>query len=167
MAKSPTPAANVEERSSRTVTVACKIPHGLQLQLVRKTSYVEETLSGSRDRVRYDRTGARVMIYGPGRPVNPPPGFPDPHPMAGGYALTHDVDSKFWEQWLEQNKLSPIVKNGLIFAMSSSNDVKAKAREQADFRSGLEPLNMEGDARMPKPRNAAVGGITKADVAAA
>jgi hypothetical protein len=143
MARSPTPAANVEERSSRTVTVACKIPHGLQLQLV------------------------RVMIYGPGRPVNPPPGFPDPHPMAGGYALTHDVDSKFWEQWLEQNKLSPIVKNGLIFAMSSSNDVKAKAREQADFRSGLEPLNMEGDARMPKPRNAAVGGITKADVAAA
>lgn len=158
------PAVRTESRSS-TVTVACKIPHGIIMQLCKETKVVEDTQAGPRERTRFDRVGERVFIRGNSYPVSPAPGFPERGPQAGGFALTYDVDAEFWAEWLKQNSRSPMVKNGLIFATPTTERTTAQALEHKTLRSGLEPLSMEGDPRVPRPSNAAVGAITKADVA--
>lgn len=164
------PAVHVPKKPG-TVTVACKIPHGLILQLCKKTAWVEDTPSGSRDRIRYDRHGPRVFVRGTAYPVQPGPEFPERGPMAGGFALTAGVDAEFFDQWLEQNKQSPVVVNGLIFAEPTRESTKAKAEEFKSKRTGLEPLDItlnakgeSNDPRVPRPASRAVGIITKAEV---
>lgn len=134
------------------------------MQLCKQTTVVEDTQAGPRERIRYDRVGERVFIRGNSYPVSPAPGFPERGPQAGGYALTYGVDAEFWAEWLKQNSKSPLVKNGLIFALPTTEAASDKANERKALRCGLEPLLMEGDTRVPKPSNPAIGAIATADV---
>lgn len=163
-AETESPATPAARKSASTVVVACKIPTGLELQLCHKTDWTEETPSGSRDRFRWDRGGPTVRIRGTAYPAGATPrGFPERPQMAGGYALTYGVDREFFETWMEQNKLNPIVVSNMVFAFDRSNDTKAQAKEFKDIRSGLEPLNPDDDPRMPKPLNANLSQIETAD----
>lgn len=157
------PAVHIPSKSS-TVTVACKIPHGIVMQLAVKTTYFEDTPSGSRERTRYDKAGERVFIRGNSRPVNPPAGFPDPGPIAFGYGLTPDVDAEFFAEWMRQNAKAPMVANGLIFGMPTLSGINGQAREFEGKRSGLEPLQIDNDPRVPKPTRNEVHQIAKADL---
>lgn len=157
-------------KSATTVTVACKIPHGLVLQLCKPTKWFEETPNGVRERTRFDKVGTRVFVRGNSYPVGTQaPGFPEKGPMAGGYAMTSGIDADFFDEWLEQNEKNPVVTSGMIFAMPSGADARDKAKEQSALRSGLEPLDttfndkgQSNDRRVPKPNNAAIGPITTA-----
>lgn len=91
-----------------TVTVGCKIPNGLHLDLGGK----RVTLNGSHS--------SRVI---------------------GGYGLTEGVPADFFEAWLQTYADSPAVTNGLVFAQENAADVRAQALDQADIRTGLEPLD--------------------------
>lgn len=141
-------------KSAKYVTVACKIPMGLVLQCCRKTTYFEDTPGGARERVRYDKHGQRFVARGTSYPALPPKGFPQRVPTVGGYALTQGIPADFWEQWLEQNADTDMVKNKLIFAYASLVDVRDEAREYAHVLSGLEPLVPDNDPRVPKPLDA-------------
>jgi hypothetical protein len=97
------------------VTVACKLPNGLILEL---------------DGVRVELAGPAVAWGVPPRDV-------------GGYALTHGVDADFFVRWMSVYKDYTPVKRGLIFACAKPQDAEARAREMKDEKSGLEPLNPE------------------------
>jgi hypothetical protein len=160
--------AKVETRaapraSGATVTVGCKVGLGMYLQLQNRREETEDTPGGTRKRVYHDKVGVRYHVAGPERPRgSPPAGYKMPIVVSGA-ALTSNIPADFWDKWLEQNKDAPYVTGGFVFAHSRRSDVADEAREKVGLTTGLEPLNPENDARMPKPIGSGVGGINVAD----
>lgn len=143
------------------VTVACKIPQGLILQLCQRTTYFEDTPSGTRERVRFDKCGKRYVARGTSYPNNPPAGYAPRPIMIGGYALTQNIPADFWEEWQEQNRASAFIENHMLFAFPSLADVRSAALEHKDVVSGFEPIIPDKDWRIPKP----VGSMTPIETA--
>jgi hypothetical protein len=148
------PAVHGTPSAARTVTVACKITNGLILQLCRMVPQREQTPVGVRDVMIAERTGTAYIIAGPAYPVQPPPGYPRQVQIEGGYALTRGIPKDFWDQWLEQNKDAPFVKNGHVFAQPTMDSVIDQAQDGAKLRTGFEPLDVsndgKNDSRMPR-----------------
>lgn len=121
-----------------TVTIACKLPNGLHLDLPSKAGqpprrvtvrgFAAESLDDPRPR---HRTVDGVMHYEPLGPAL----------VVGGYALTSGVPEEHWHEWLATHDQMDIVTKGLIYALPKLDDAQAKARERKDERSGLEPVN--------------------------
>jgi hypothetical protein len=130
-----------------TITVACKLPHGLVLQLCRMEERQEPVMGGgTRVQSVAARVGKRVTIKGYAHEINETPNAP----IIGGYALTHNVDADFFEEWLKQNAEHDAVKNKLVFAHAKPDVVQSEARNAAKVRNGLEPMAQESDPRSPK-----------------
>lgn len=143
-----------------TVTVACKIPNGIVLQLCKPTQWFDETPSGTRERTRHDKYGPRVVVNGPAFPNGPPPeGFRNRPETVGGYALTSGIDADFFAKWMKQNKDAPYVTSGMIYAHSQATSVRAFAKEHKDTRSGFESLSQDMDFRKDPRIPAPVPGI--------
>lgn len=122
------------------VTVACKMPNGLMLRVFNEVEVSVPLFGGGTKTVKeyQEVEGApRVQIKGTAVAFGQTPRAA----MAGGYALTPNVDAEFWEQWLAQNRTSDMVRNNLIFATKQPAQARDKAKEQAGIKSGLEPLN--------------------------
>lgn len=139
------------------VTIACKTPHGLVLEVgydiinngvVRSDKYKSFTLKG---------TNSNLVIAGQPAMLNPEPG------------VTPNIPKDFWEAWLasKAGKNHPAVKNGLIFVIPK--DVGAAKELQTEVRkvrSGLEPLDpnkmpegveelpVDGRPRLTRPKAA-------------
>jgi hypothetical protein len=132
-----------------TVTVGCKLPHGLELRVFEMEERDEAVIGGGTRVVKVARSaGTSVQINGNAVPHGQAPR----HQIVGGFAITSGVDADFWAKWLEQNKDSAIVKSGLIFAAAKAEDIKTEGCNRAKIKSGLEPLAQSGDARAPKGR---------------
>lgn len=63
----------------------------------------------------------------------------------GAYGFT-TVDTEDWEEIKRQYGMLPLFKNGLIFAASSMGSAQAQAKEQAEIKSGYEPVDPEREA---------------------
>jgi hypothetical protein len=138
------------QRAGAKVIVACKIgvPY-VNLQLCEMIEVNEETQTGSRKRMQGRRTGSVVRLRGTAYPRGAKPSeFPDPPVMVGGAALNYGIDKDWFDQWLDQNKRSALVMNGLIFAHEKEDMVRGQATEQAAILSGLEPINPKSDPRI-------------------
>lgn len=109
-----------------TVTVGCKLPHGLWMEL-----QVDD--------------GPKTAILARGCNTSE---------VVGGFGLTPNVQKDFWDAWLEQHKNLKFVKNGQIWAYKSIEGAKAKAKEMAEIKHGMEALDPNN---LPK-------GIEKADL---
>src|SRR5262245_49212701 len=116
----------VSKGSSTTVTVACKLPHGLVLKLYEMVPHDEPVLGGG------TRTSQIAQV------TNHPPVVLKGYLAAGrprilggktGYALTHGVNREFFEEWLRQNADLPAVKQRLIFASDRSDTLVKRAME--------------------------------------
>jgi hypothetical protein len=142
------------------VTVACKLPNGLILRVFDMIEKSESPVGAAPRTVREaaSRAGS-VTLKGCAAP------YGTPKLLHGGYALTHGVDADFFEAWMAQNKEHPAVKAGLIFAHAKSDMAQGKAKEQAEIRSGLEPLKQKGDPRAPKRPSQHVSDIEPAQAA--
>lgn len=159
--------AHAAASSSRTVTVACKIQNGMKLQLQKAVERMEDGPLGPKAKTYYAFHGRPYYVHGPSYPVGTiPKGFPKQPLTEGGYALTTGIPMDFWEQWLEQNKLSSFVvapdgaEHGNIFAYEELESVVSAAREQDKMLSGFEPISQDmdkdgrlTDPRIPKPLN--------------
>jgi hypothetical protein len=155
------PAVHAKKNSTGFVSVACKIPNGLVLQLCKEVKYWEETPGGARERKRFDKFGARYLLAGPAYPVGTTaPGYPDRPLIAGGYAITKDIPADFWDAWIEQNRASSFVENLQVFALPDIASIRDQAKERREVRSGFEPLKLEGDPRAPKPTSTTPGVVT-------
>lgn len=127
-----------------TVTVACKLPHGLFLENVGE--------DGSKHRIKVN--GARLPLDGKGRERRL-------FDLEGSYGLTPGVPADFWARWASENAKYPPFAKGMIFAQVQTASAEAQAREldgDAITRTGLEPLNPDGD-----PRTRSVAGVSKYD----
>jgi len=166
-------AQHVEASTSRTVTVACKIPGGLVLQLQRPVERMEDTRDGPEPRTYHAFYGKRFWVLGPAYPVGTiPKGFPKQPMIEGGYAITRGIPADFWAQWIEQNKMAPFVEapdgaeHGMIFAYDDMESTVSAAKEQEKLLSGMEPLSTDVDKdgrfvdpRIPKPVNNSVAKV--------
>lgn len=99
--------------ANETVTIACKLPHGLHLDLQRPGQPKE-----------------RVTING----------FTHPRAIAG-FGITEGVSKEFFDEWMRQNKDLEPVKQGLIFAHAQAKSVVDQAKEKVNLKSGLEALD--------------------------
>lgn len=136
-----------------TVTIACKLPHGIVLRAFRLVETQEVTPQGSRTIKKAERLPGEFTIHGNSVPEN----GPSRQRIEFGFALTPGCPKDLWERWLEANKDSPMVQNGLIFAHGSERSAVAEAREKEAVRSGFERLD---PTKLP-------GKIKKADPVAA
>lgn len=133
---------------SGTVTVACKLPNGLQMRLF-DMKPTEELVMGGGVRTVHKAFLADhdpVEIKGAAAP------FGTPILLIGGYALTPNVDVQFYAEWLRQNSDSDLVRNRIIFAQDTRDRVEGQANDQAEILSGLQPLQRSedgGDLRDP------------------
>lgn len=141
-----------------TVTVACKLPNGLFLDLMGEEEIeMMPSNSGPVKQVRRQLL-KRQFVRGVAAERRLDRGDDNGKPIEhggldivqGGYGLTFDVDASFWDAWLAQNQNYPPVKNGLIFA-TTKDKAASRAREQEEIRSGLEPIDPEKPGRNLKP----------------
>ncbi len=142
--------------AANTVTVACKLPHGLMLEV-----HGEGVLKGAFDRAKDNPKdgvtalppGERIHVKGFARPVGVDLSEDAPQ-VVGGFALTQGVPADFWAKWLAENKDASFVKAGLIFAHEKAGSVIGEAREKKAIRSGFEGMNPDkpgpGLERAPK-----------------
>ena len=127
---------------SGTVVVACKLPHGLMLEVVDQSVFKD---IDPKVGVVARPPGQRIHIAGSARPVGVP--LPeDAAQVVGGYALTPGVSATFWDAWLEQNKDAPFVRNKLIFAHEKAGSAVSEAKENREVRSGFEGMNPDKPA---------------------
>lgn len=130
------------------VTVACKYPNGLVLRLGDWHDVDVPVMGGGvKTEHQWRASGKQVTINGPRRrgPVDDPMS-----PLSDGFALTHNVDADFMAKWFEDNKDHDLVRNGLLVYAAKQEDIKSKTRNSRDTRTGMEPLDMSGDRRVPK-----------------
>jgi hypothetical protein len=143
---------------SGTVTVACKLPHGMILQMHEMVEGNEPVMGGGTRSFKIARrVGEPVRLRGNAVPFGKAPMYA----IEGGYALTPGVDAAFFSAWLKQNADHDAVKNKLIYAVGNK-DV-GKPRELRELKSGLEPLDMSqterngratvSDLRVPRTNN--------------
>lgn len=123
-----------------TVTIACKLPHGLLLRNFKMEETQEPVMGGGFRSVKVARqVGDTVRINGNAHPQDKAP--IQTIVQGTGYALTPGVDKEFWDAWLVANKDHMAVRNGLIFAHEKEASAVAEAREKKSVRSGLERLD--------------------------
>ena len=130
--------------STGSVVVACKLPMGLVLRTFEMREVTQLTQAGIAMKVPQAQAEDRQhFVFGPSHPQNKAP----KSELRDAFALTPGVPADLWNKWLEQNKDSDLVRNGLIFAHGSDKDVKAQAADHAKQMSGLERLDPKA---MPK-----------------
>lgn len=141
-------------QSGAKVTVGLKLGVALyDIQLCKMEDKFEQNMQGGRMVKEYSRIGQPVRLRGTAYPRGTvPDGFPEKPQIVGGAAMNPGIDKDFWDAWLEQNKLNPIVVNGFIFASEKIDHVLGQAKETAASQSGLEPIDPKNkkDKRIPK-----------------
>jgi len=122
-----------------TVTVLCRLPHGVRLRLAPQGETerrVQMSANGTPDRspTRIER---EVIVNG----ANKAPNYhPKDNVMLGRVGRT-TVDKSFWDAWLAQHKDSDLVKNHCVFAEVSERNVESRVREFETEKTGFEPVD--------------------------
>lgn len=120
------------------VTVACKLPNGLVLRVFSMVDKDEHVMGGGVKTTKVAQEfPERVVLNGWSHPQN----HSARHQIEGGFALTPGVDKEFFDLWLDQNKDSDVVRNGLVFSQARTDSAASAARERKDVRSGMERLD--------------------------
>lgn len=103
------------------ITISCKLPHGLHLQLGEKRI----TLNGTMKSNRLGRF------------------FTAPDNCVG---LTQ-VPEDFWEEWVKQNETLDMLKNGYIYASTKKKEAFAEAEDKKSLKTGQERIDPD---KLPK-----------------
>ncbi|MBO1326054.1 hypothetical protein K2X14_10190 [Acetobacter sp. TBRC 12305] len=125
-------------RAGASVTVICRMPSGLVLDL-----YDQQELAA--------RATSAVPVMGPPVPrasVRLKGAVRDPRFHARdnrllGLGGRTEVDAGFWAAWCAQNPGYGPLKSGLIFAQAKEADALAELAERGAHRTGLEGLDPE------------------------
>jgi hypothetical protein len=144
------------EEAVRTVTVCCKLPNGVILQLSKFYDVPQPGFSGTRMVKESRRVGEKYIINGNRVPHGLAANYDITAPDVG-YALTRNIPKDFWDQWLKQNMderctqhhhvpscdcFGPL-KLGWLFAHEAKKDATAAAREMdVDILAPFRPLDV-------------------------
>ena len=99
--------------TAKTVLIGCKLPHGLIL---------DHPLDVSK----------KVELAGLNKAI-----------IIGADCATTPVDGEFWETWKTVHKGHPAIKSGAIFEARTTEEVKAKAKELKEEKTGFEAMPQE------------------------
>ncbi len=122
-----------------TVTVLCRMPHGLRLRISHEGDAERRAQLSADKRPDLSPVGyvKEIEIKGANR-------APDYHPkdnvLLGRVGRT-TVDKAFWDAWLKQNADSDLVKNKCVFAEQTDARANARADELKAEKTGFEPLD--------------------------
>lgn len=108
------------------VTVGCKAPNGLVLNLHR---YVRADENPSSNRVRR-MDGQVFTLHGWAHSVMKP----DPAETTGGYRL-NQVPADFWAEWFKRNADSPLIKDGVILPPPTKGGIEAATDKALDHEA--------------------------------
>jgi hypothetical protein len=123
----------------KTVTVACKLPHGIKIRDHEEGTTFENVMGGGTRKIKVFRPiGPVIRIKGPQVPTE----FIRLVEVVGGYAITEGVDAEVFARWMRWNAEMPAVQNLLIFGGEERDKVLGMARERATIKSGLEALDV-------------------------
>ena len=75
--------------------------------------------------------------------------------IIGGFGITENVDKDFMDAWIKQHKDSSLVSTGCVFIQEVAKNAKAQAKDNADLKSGFEPINPD---KLPPGIEAATAG---------
>lgn len=140
--------AKVASSAGAKVNVYCKMPHGLRLRNFKMIDQRIVGPGGTSQTIQVaEPVGEYILIYGNAVEIGKIPRCR----IVMGYAVTEGVDKESWDAWLKDNEKSAMVTRGLIFAHADLAYGDDKAKDQKDFRSGLEPFERERDPRRPPP----------------
>lgn len=113
-----------------TVTVACKLPHGMHLETRNAAGLVDR---------RVTIQGARLKTTKEGREITR--GHETTDDYGKGYGLTPNVPADFWERWVAENKDYPPYARGMIFAQTDLNEARVQAADMSEIVTGFEALS--------------------------
>ena len=131
------------------VTVACKLPHGLILRCYDMVDGMEPVQGNGFKTIKVAQqinvAGLEeVRINGNAIPYGKMPDFA----LEGGYALTEGVPREFWDRWVKDNAKLPAIVNKLVWATPKAiGYARDAAKEMAEIKSGLEPINPDAPGR--------------------
>jgi hypothetical protein len=120
--------------SKSTVTVGCKIPNGIKLQL-RHPSH-----DNGRGEMVAGPVKAEFTLKGPSRPLNIMPDSFAAELASGGFGLT-EIPEDFWLEWVSGNLTLDMVAKGFIFAEDDHASAVDHAKDNKDVRTGMEPAD--------------------------
>jgi hypothetical protein len=170
----PTPATRISRpvTTGDTVTVACKLPHGVILRVFDWEEFDEPMRDGT---IRRGRRGKLIpdlqftvrgtWLGSAGQAYNERNGAVA-ELLPGGYALTTGCPKEIWDRWHDQNEMSLLVQNKIIFAHATHSTVSIESAKLRAVTSGLEPLDRGKPAeRMPGgvDRRVKIGELEKDD----
>jgi len=98
--------------TGETVTVGCKLPHGIHMDIITDTGKKRVTLRGN--------NSSNVI---------------------GGFGINPGVSKEFFDKWMSENQNLKAVKDGLIWAYKSEEGARKKALEEAEKRHGMEKID--------------------------
>ncbi len=107
-----------------TVSVGCKLPHGLMLQLY----------SAPKDNKPAKALGKPVRIAGANQNYTET-GLIVPK---GAFGLTDGVDKAFMDKWMHDNRDMEAVTQGLIFVHDKDVSVRAEGKARKEQMTGFE-----------------------------
>ena len=102
-----------------SVTIGCKLPHGIVL---------DHPLDPSK----------KVELRGKNRSL-----------IIGAEYGTTEVDGEFWETWKTVHKDFPAVRSGAIFEARNATELVAVAKELKDEATGFEPMAQNAQGVKP------------------
>lgn len=111
-------ATNVEVGST-SVTIGCKLPHGIVL---------DHPLNPEK----------KVELKGKNSSL-----------IIGAEYGTTEVDGEFWETWKTVHKDFPALKSGAIFEASNASELAAVAADLEDEATGFEPMAQNAQGVKP------------------
>jgi hypothetical protein len=103
-----------KQTSAKTVTVGCKLPNGLILEMGK---------FGDEDYKAVVLKGANSAV------------------VHGGYGMTEGVDESFWAAWKKKHARLSFVQKGLVFAVGDIASARDHAIDLSAVKTGLEPLD--------------------------
>ena len=102
-----------------SVTIGCKLPHGIVL---------DHPLDPSKKVELKGKNGSMIV----GAPYG-----------------TTEVDGEFWETWKTVHKDFPALRSGAIFEAANASELTAVAAELEDETTGFEPMSQEAQGVKP------------------
>lgn len=132
---------------------------------------MENTQTGPRQIKQYVKAGEVWIVRGTAYPEGTPPrGFIKRPEEVQGYVITKGIPKDFWDAWVEQYGQTDMVRNRLIFACDTYDEIEGVAAENVDVKCAMSPLNMPFrddepvDTRIPRPVGSGLGPIERLSV---
>src|SRR5262249_20334231 len=92
---------------ANTCVVGCKLPHGLNVDLVVVPANKKEKRPAKTKRVRLKGANSSRVV--------------------GGYGITHGVDRELFARWLKDHADTPYVRDGSVFMVGDSDSARSEA----------------------------------------